>query len=169
MDNLNALIILSTPEDYEFIKTAIQRIDIIPRQVLLEGVVAEVSLKDELKLGISWALQFNPDGMNGVLGAVQGTVGFNVPGATPTATTGSGTFTFAGNVGGDFRTVIDMLATDSRAKLLAVPHVLVSDNKEARIQVGDQVPVVSSETFGYGDDSPLSGRSSTRISASSSR
>jgi len=153
-DNLNALIILSTPEDYEFIKTAIQRIDIIPRQVLLEGVVAEVSLKDELKLGLSWALQFNPGGMNGVLGAVQGTVGFNVPGATPTATTGSGTFTFAGNVGGDFRTVIDMLATDSRAKLLAVPHVLVSDNKEARIQVGDQVPVVSSETFGSGTIAP---------------
>jgi len=153
-DNLNALIILSTPEDYEFIKTAIQRIDVIPRQVLLEGVVAEVTLKDELKLGISWALQFNPDGMNGVLSAVQGTVGFNVPGATPTTTTGSGTFTFAGNVGGDFRTVIDMLATDSRAKLLAVPHVLVSDNKEARIQVGDQVPVVSSETFGSGTIAP---------------
>ena len=146
-DNLNALIVLSTPEDYEFIKAAIERIDVIPRQVLLEGVIAEVSLKDELKLGISWALQFNPDGMNGVLGAVDGTVGFNVPGATPTSTTGSGTFTFAGNVGGDFKTVIDMLATDNRAKLLAVPHVLVSDNKEARIQVGQQVPIVTSETF----------------------
>ncbi len=146
-DNLNALIVLSTPEDYEFIKAAIERIDVIPRQVLLEGVIAEVSLKDELKLGISWALQFNPDGMNGVLGAVDGTVGFNVPGATATSTTGSGTFTFAGNVGGDFKTVIDMLATDNRAKLLAVPHVLVSDNKEARIQVGQQVPIVTSETF----------------------
>ena len=153
-EGLNALIILSTQEDYEFIKAAIERIDVIPRQVLLEGVVAEVSLKDELKLGISWALQFNPGGMRGVLGGVEGTVGFNVPGATPTSTTGTGTFTFAGTVGGDFKTVIDMLATDSRAKLLAVPHVLVSDNKEARIQVGQQVPVVSSETFGSGTVAP---------------
>ncbi len=153
-EGLNALIILSTQEDYEFIKAAIERIDVIPRQVLLEGVVAEVSLKDELKLGISWALQFNPGGMRGVLGGVEGTVGFDVPGATATDTTGSGTFTFAGTVGGDFKTVIDMLATDSRAKLLAVPHVLVSDNKEARIQVGQQVPVVSSETFGSGTVAP---------------
>ncbi|HOD74979.1 MAG TPA: secretin N-terminal domain-containing protein, partial [Syntrophorhabdaceae bacterium] len=153
-EGLNALIILSTQEDYEFIRAAIERIDVIPRQVLLEGVVAEVSLKDELKLGISWALQFNPGGMRGVLGGVEGTVGFNVPGATPTSTTGAGTFTFAGTVGGDFKTVIDMLATDSRAKLLAVPHVLVSDNKEARIQVGQQVPVVSSETFGSGTVAP---------------
>ncbi len=153
-ENLNALIILSTPEDYEFIKTAVARIDVIPRQVLLEGVVAQVTLKDELKLGISWALQINKDGMNGVLGAVEGVVGFNVPGSTPNAATGLGTFTFAGNVGGDFKTVIDMLAIDNRAKLLAVPHILVSDNKEARIQVGQQVPVVSSETFGSGTIAP---------------
>ncbi|MHB8108958.1 MAG: secretin N-terminal domain-containing protein [Syntrophorhabdaceae bacterium] len=153
-ENLNALIILSTPEDYEFIKTAIARIDVIPRQVLLEGVIAEVTLKDELKLGISWALQFQPGNIGGVLGAVDAVVGFNVPGATPTATTGAGTFTFAGEIGGDFKTVVDMLATDSRAKLLAVPHILVSDNKEARIQVGDQVPVVSSETFGSGTIAP---------------
>ncbi|MEN6616849.1 MAG: secretin N-terminal domain-containing protein, partial [Syntrophorhabdus sp.] len=91
-ENLNALIILSTPEDYEFIKTAITRIDVIPRQVLIEGVIAEVTLKDELKLGISWALQFQPGNIGGVLGAVDATVGFNVPGATPTPTTGAGTF-----------------------------------------------------------------------------
>ena len=151
---MNALIILSTPEDYEFIKTAISRIDVIPRQVLIEGVLAQVTLKDELKMGVSWALQFNPDGMNGVLSAVEGVVGFNIPGATPNAATGLGTFTFAGNVGGDFKTVIDMLAIDNRAKLLAVPHILVSDNKEARIQVGQQVPVVSSETFGSGTIAP---------------
>lgn len=153
-ENLNSLIILAIPEDYNVIKEAVQRVDLIPRQVVIEGVIAEITLKDDLKLGVSWALQFSPGGMNGVLGAVKGTVGFNVPGATPTATTGSGTFTFAGTVGSDFKTVIDMLATTSKAKLLAVPHVLVSDNKEARIQVGEQVPIVTSETFGSSTVAP---------------
>lgn len=37
---------------------------------------------------------------------------------------------------------------DSKGKLLAAPHILVSDNREARIQVGQQVPIVTSETFG---------------------
>lgn len=146
-ENLNSLIILSLPEDYEVIKEAIRRVDIIPRQVIIEGVIAEITLKDDLKLGVSWALQFSPGGMNGVLGAVDGTVGFDVPGATATSTTGSGTFTFAGTVGGDFKTVIDTLATQSKAKLLAVPRILVTDNKEARIQVGEQVPIVTTETI----------------------
>ncbi|HOW53143.1 MAG TPA: secretin N-terminal domain-containing protein [Syntrophorhabdaceae bacterium] len=153
-ENLNSIIVLATPEDYEVIKEAIERIDIIPRQVVIEGVIAEITLKDDLKLGVSWALQFKPGGMNGVLSAVDGTVGFNMPGATPTSTTGSGTFTFAGTVGNDFKAVIDMLATQSKAKLLAVPHVLVSDNKEARIQVGEQVPIVTSETFASTTVSP---------------
>jgi len=146
-ESLNALVILSLPEDYEVIKEAIRRVDIIPRQVIIEGVIAEITLKDDLKLGVSWALQFSPGGMNGVLGAVNGTVGFDVPGATATSTTGSGTFNFAGTVGGDFKAVIDTLATQSKAKLLAVPRILVTDNKEARIQVGEQVPIVTTETI----------------------
>lgn len=166
-ENLNLLVVLALPEDYEIIKEAVKSIDIIPRQVVLEGVIAEVNLVDDLSLGISWALQFKPDGMNGVLSAVQGVVGFNSPGATPvttttttssgtttTTSTGAGTFSFAGVVGSDFKAVIDMLATQSKAKLLAVPHILVSDNKEARIQVGEQVPIVTSETFGSGTVAP---------------
>ena len=151
---LNSIIILSTPEDYELIGEAIEQLDIMPRQVIIEGLIAEVNLKDDLSLGISWALQLNPGGMGGALGAVAGTVGFNTPGATPGADTGKGTFTFAGVVGQDFKTVINMLATQSKAKLLATPHILVSDNREARIQVGEQVPIVTSETFGSGTVAP---------------
>ena len=40
------------------------------------------------------------------------------------------------------------MATKSKAKLLAAPQILVSDNREARIQVGQQVPIVTSETYG---------------------
>jgi general secretion pathway protein D len=44
------------------------------------------------------------------------------------------------------RARIEALASDSRARVLASPHVLVLDNREARIQVGDQVPIATSET-----------------------
>ena len=46
------------------------------------------------------------------------------------------------------RSVITALASESKAKVLAAPHVLVSDNREARIQVGQQVPLITSETYG---------------------
>ena len=39
-----------------------------------------------------------------------------------------------------------MLASQSKAKLLAAPRILVQDNKEARIQVGQQVPIPTSST-----------------------
>ncbi len=153
-ETMNLLVILALPEDYEIIKEAIKRIDIIPRQVVIEGVIAEVSLTDDLSLGISWSLQLRPGNIKGFFGKIAGTTGYNIPGATgivstpPASTdTGAGQFTFSGTVGEDFKAVINMLATQDKAKLLAVPHVLVSDNKEARIQVGEQVPIVTSESY----------------------
>ena len=160
-ESLNLLVVLALPEDYEVIKEAIKKVDIIPRQVVIEGLIAEVNLTDDLKLGLSWALQFNPGYLRGVLGAVGGNVGFNMPGAIPvtsttatssdgstttTSATGSGSFTYAGTVGNNFSLVIDMLATQSKAKLLAAPRILVQDNKEARIQVGQQIPIPTSTT-----------------------
>lgn len=145
---LNSIIVLATPEDYELIKETIEKVDIVPRQVVLEGVVAGITLKDEFKLGLSWALQLSEGGMGGLLGKVSGTVGFDIPGATPGTATGAGTFTFAGQVGQDFKTIINMLASQGKGKLFAAPYILVSDNREARIQVGQQVPIVTSETFG---------------------
>ena len=50
--------------------------------------------------------------------------------------------------------MISALATKQKAKLLATPHILVSDNREARIQVGKQVPILTSETYGSGTIAP---------------
>jgi len=52
------------------------------------------------------------------------------------------------DVVGAVRGLITALATESKAKLLATPHILVSSNKDAKIQVGQQVPLVTSETYG---------------------
>jgi type II secretory pathway component GspD/PulD (secretin) len=150
-ENLNLLVVLALPEDYEVIKEAIKKLDIIPRQVVIEGLVAEVNLTDDLSLGISWALQYNPAGLHGLLGKTVGNIGFNIPVVTPTFTsatgsTTSGGLTVLGTVNERFTTVINMLASQSKAKLLAAPRILVSDNKEANINVGEQVPIVTSST-----------------------
>ena len=60
-----------------------------------------------------------------------------------------GGFTFVGvDRAGTVRALITALATDSKAKVLASPHILVSDNRDAKIQVGQQVPLITSETYG---------------------
>lgn len=141
---MNALIILATPEDYALIRETVRQIDIVPRQVVIEGIIAEVMLTDNLSIGLSASLKttFHVDGNR-----VDGTLSLNPSGLDPGNLPGSG-FTFVGKAGDDVRATVSALATRSRAKVLAAPHILVADNREARIQVGQQVPVATSETFG---------------------
>ena len=56
-DVTNSIMVLATPEDYEIIKETIQKIDTIPRQVIIEALIAEITLTDNLSLGVSWAIK----------------------------------------------------------------------------------------------------------------
>lgn len=135
----NSLVVLATPEDYAIIKDTISRIDIEPRQVLIEGLIAQVELKDNLSLGLGALFKGN-------IFNLDANIALNAPNLA--AAPGSG-FSFVGtDSAGNVRAFITALATDSKAKLLATPHILVSDNREARIQIGQQVPIVTSETYG---------------------
>jgi type II secretion system protein D len=143
----NSLIILATPTDYEFIKETILKIDIMPRQVVIEGLIARVDLTDNLSFGLSWSLNTDVK-ISGIKPFVNninlnGNVGIN-PGGLVTTMPAKG-FTFVGtDPKGVVRAVLTALAEESKAKVLAAPHILVSDNREARIQVGRQVPIATS-------------------------
>ena len=135
---LNAIIVLSTPEDYNIIKETIVKLDLIPRQVLIEGAIAQVQLIDSMSLGIAWAIKnsagggmyLNPSSLTNSLSTTQGLSLVGIDSA------------------GTVTALINALASESKAKLLASPHIMVSDNREAKIQVGQQVPIATSETFG---------------------
>lgn len=152
---INSVICLATPEDYETIKEAIVRIDLLPRQVVIEGVVASVNLTDSLSLGLSYSLKAHVSFNSGE--SLKGNLGVNpdtLAKLSPVNLPGPG-FSFVGTDDkGVIRAYVNALATESKAKLLAAPHVLVSDNREARIQVGQQVPLVTSETFGSATVAP---------------
>ncbi|HET6491193.1 MAG TPA: secretin N-terminal domain-containing protein [Syntrophales bacterium] len=139
----NTIIIMATPEDYEVIKKTIEGIDTIPRQVIIEGMIAEVNLTDNLSIGISAIFKGSIGGLDATWGLNAG----NRSGVDPLNLSTLG-FTFVGtDSAGAIRAFITAQATDSKAKVLAAPHILVSDNREARIQVGQQVPLVTSETI----------------------
>jgi len=145
-EGLNSIIVLATPDDYEIIRETIEKIDIMPRQVVIEGVIASVALTDNLSLGMAWTIKSNIDALG-----LKGVIGFNagdLADIDPKTPLGTG-FTFVGTDSkGAVRALLNTLASTSKAKLLAAPHILVSDNREAKIQVGSQVPIVTSETYG---------------------
>ncbi len=137
-DILNAIIVLSTPEDYTIIKDTIVKLDIVPRQVLIEGSVAQVQLTDNMSLGIAWAIKNSgrPD------------IYLNPSSLQTDLTKQTGLNLIGIDRAGTVTAFINALASQSKAKVLASPHVMVSDNREAKIQVGQQVPIATSETFG---------------------
>ncbi len=152
----NALIILATPADYAFIEETIKKIDVLSRQVVIEGLIVRVDLTDNLSFGVSWALNtdVNIKGIDPFKRDINLAGGVTaLPfGTTLDKTPGSG-FTFVGtDPKGIVRARINAALKDSRAKILAAPHILVLDNREARIQVGSQVPLATQTTT-----SPLTG------------
>ncbi len=155
-DSTNSLIILSTPDDYLTITQTIKLVDVVPRQVVIEALVASVTLDDSLSLGIQWSLKkaFG-EGFKGFVGfggdkffAKDKDGNLTVP-TDPLPTPGLSFFAAKGD---EVKVFIDALVTANKANILSSPHLIVSDNREARIQVGRQVPIATSVTTGTTTD-----------------
>ena len=134
----NALLILASPADYEKVQQAIEKLDVLPLQVLVEATIVEVTLEDELRYGLQWFFKSSLDNKS-----TRGSVG-NVPVATPGdffPTANFEVFDAAGT-----RLLLNALAADSRLNVISSPSLMVLDNHTATIRVGDQVPVRTSET-----------------------
>jgi len=126
----NAILVLSSQEDYRAIEAAIRKLDIAPRQVLIEATIAEVSLSNTLDYGVRWFLEND-----------NGQIGFNAP--VPATAAGEGLALAFFDTASDVKAFFDILATESSVKFLSTPQVMVLDNQTANIRVGDQIPVTT--------------------------
>jgi type II secretion system protein D len=147
-DITNSLIILTTPADYKFLEETIKKIDVQPRQVVIEGLVAQVTLTDNLSFGFSWSLNtdVNISGLKPFTRPINlsGSASNNAADLGSVSATG---FTFAAtDPTGHLRALLQAALVNSNAKVLAAPHILVADNREAKIQIGSQVPLATSST-----------------------
>jgi general secretion pathway protein D len=126
----NAILVMSTPQDYRAIEATIRRLDISPRQVLIEATIAEVTLSNGLSYGVRWFLE-NEDWE----------LGINAP--VPGNASGPGLAFAFFDATSDLKAFFDVLATQSDVKFLSTPQVMVLDNQTANIRVGDQIPVTT--------------------------
>lgn len=140
----NALLILASPTDYEKVHQAIQKLDVLPLQVLVEATIVEVSLQDELRYGLQWFFKSTLDNK-----AARGSLG-SVPVATPSDFFPTANFEVFDAVG--TRLLLNALAEDSKLNVISSPSLMVLDNHTATIRVGDQVPVRTSETTANSSD-----------------
>ncbi len=136
----NSLLILATPSDHQMVENALRKLDVTPLQVLIEASIIEVTLTDDLSYGLEWFFKTNTGigGKNGLATLDLGDGGLDalVPG-----------FSYGiVDSGGDVRAIFNSLASESKVNVLSSPSLMVLDNHTATINIGDQVPVLTSES-----------------------
>ncbi len=146
-DSRNIILIRSLPADYSRLIKLLERLDNMPRQVLVEVLVAEISLTNELELGVEWAFHNKNLDINGSNYTQNMSTDFGLP---------ADGFSYsiidhADNIVG----MLHALASDNDLTILSSPQVLVLNNETAKIEVGKEVPIVTTET--YQDNSTVLG------------
>ncbi|HEX9078305.1 MAG TPA: type II secretion system secretin GspD, partial [Desulfuromonadaceae bacterium] len=165
----NSLVIMASPTDYANLAQVIKRLDRRSKQVFVQVVIAEVSLDKERDLGVqSGAIaagtlgkylqggaMYDPLGtFNQILNSTTSstaTTGFT--GTTGvTGTTGIGIASLFQNLSNTNKPVtavamLQALDTSGLVNVLSTPNILTSDNKEAEITVGENVPFQGSSTM----------------------
>lgn len=145
----NSLVIQASPEGFEALRRVIEQLDIERPQVLVEALIMEVTVSDGTELGINWVLNLvggsTEVGIAGITdtGALDGLASA----ADAVAGLGGGPG-FIANViatGSDdvIRAIIRASATDNSTNIISAPHILTSDNEEAEILVGDNIPIIT--------------------------
>jgi len=135
----NSLLIWATSQNYDRIRSTLEKMDVTPRQVLIEATIAEVTLTGRLQYGLQWF--FNNDIGKNYTG--NGSLGLPTDLTLTDALKGipAGQFTYAiTDSAGMVKALLNALASDSKVKVLSSPQVMVVDNQQAAIRVGTQQP-----------------------------
>jgi general secretion pathway protein D len=131
----NALLISATAREYKRIEQILRQLDVMPTQVMIEAVIAEVRLSDELKFGVRWAVESGKFRFN-LSDAVTGFAGASLPGAA---------WSF---VSSDLQVTLNALASITDVNIVSSPNIMALNNQKASLQVGDQVPIVTQQATG---------------------
>lgn len=147
----NSVIIYGTPQEYESLKSFIEKIDVRRKQVLIAATVVEMSTRQALELGVRWQIfgtqggsAFGGSSLQDVYSALLS--GSFVMGALSRSGTsvaiGSTTLFFP-----DLVLLFSLLERGSGFNIVSNPKVLTLDNQEAIIKVGQVVPFASGVKF----------------------
>ena len=151
----NALVIQASKEAYETLRLVIDKLDVSRPQVLVEALIVEVDVTDNLDLGFDIAFRL----VNGDTDLFFSTGSFLIPGGPASAgLLGSAVRAAAGGDnpfdqnsptdgnGSNLGIGINASKVNSDLNIVSAPHILTSDNEEAEIRIGQNIPIVTGRT-----------------------
>lgn len=137
----NTLLLQCTPQEYEQLERLLNRLDVPPRQVLIEAKIYEVSLTGAFSSGVQAFLQ-----RRGTTNTSGQTANRQLLGQT----TGAGIALTAGLLVGQSRELLGFLSMaeeQRKAKVVSAPTIIATDSIEASINIGTSVPVLTSQAL----------------------
>lgn len=141
IDENNTLLVRATASAWRSILDVVEKLDVLPLQVHIEAQVVQVDLSGDLSYGVNWFFERAVTD-NGLPDAVNRDTWSTLAGSVlPAGGTNPGlAWTFLGR---NAAAVISALDQISDVKLLQTPSIMVRNNQEATLNVGDRIPVTS--------------------------
>ena len=137
----NSLLIRSTARDYRELLTTISQLDVVPLQVMVNAVIAQITLADDTRFGVDWS-------------RVAGNTSNPISSSTVTdfAPNLNGLMFTRGFIDGSARVdaTLEAIAQNNEVQLLARPSLTVGNNQEGEIQIGAEVPVEAGQSISAG-------------------
>lgn len=155
-EDINGLLIKTNARSYLAVLEILKKLDVPVKQVLIEVLIAEVSLTDNTNLGLEWMLKtgLHAEGqkLTTLSGFESSSADFSGSVTNSAASIGTAIATvpsgpFASVIKTEkFGAILTAFAGIGKLNVLASPHILAMDNKEANIQIGEEVPTATGLT-----------------------
>ena len=149
-ETTNALVITAPPDTMQELLEVIRKLDIRRAQVLIEGIIAELSVDRQAELGVQWAVGredgpvgvLNFNNLLGIVGLITDPEGYVTNPATPKD--GLSLADWKVSAGGfEFAALLRALEGDGHSNILSTPNLVTLDNEEAEMVVGRNVPFLT--------------------------
>jgi type IV pilus secretin PilQ/predicted competence protein len=148
----NKLIVKTYPGRREEVEALVKSLDEPTKEVLIEARVLQISFKPEMDYGIDWNLDFRKSSYNPLQKLDFSTILLNEPSTSTNLRTNYGRVAYGDININSFDVAVRALKQVSSTRILSNPKILVTNNEEARIHVGDTVPYIISTTSGTGEN-----------------
>ncbi len=148
---INALIIVTSPRNYPAVLETIKKLDIMPKQALIEALIVDVTLKDSTEFGIGWYLK----GHEQQLGAdFTGIKDFDL------SAVGSRSFKDIFGYGlitesKHFMAFMKQLSSETNLNVISSPYIMALDNQKATINISQEYPIATTTYVASGTTSNL--------------
>jgi general secretion pathway protein D len=151
----NAIVVSAPPKMMRSLMQIVDKLDIRREQVLVEAIIVEVSADKTSQLGVTWAVeganQNTPIGVTNFPSLGPGVVQIGAAAGSggqvdPTSLIGDGITLGLGRIsdsGVSFASILTALSGDANTNIISTPSIVTTDNEEATLNVGQEVPFVT--------------------------